>query len=89
MEINLTEHLERMKRMCDYFYAQSLKNPNYLPEYSAAKEINSLLQHETNKKLVAKKVASISEKVDVERHANNVQWLDYKIHVRAYIRHTT
>jgi hypothetical protein len=85
MEIKSLKHFEKMKMMCEYFKKHSLENDLYIPEYEAAKEINSIIENESNTETGIAKIKSVLERVEKLEHMDNVQWYDYKLHLNPFL----
>jgi len=87
-EEQLKMQLERMQMMCKSFKSNSEKHIDFLPEFKASESINAILQQSDiltpeNHREILRILADI----DLTEHYDGSQWLDYKIHLNALLRH--
>lgn len=87
-EEQLKVQLERMQMMCKSFKSNSEKYIDFLPEFKASESINAILQQSDiltpeNHREILRILADI----DLTKHYDGSQWLDYKIHLNALLRH--
>ena len=79
---------ERMQMMCESFKSNSEKYIDFLPEFIASESINNILQQSD---IVTtehyREILRIVTDIDLTKHYNGSQWLDYKIHLNALLRH--
>jgi len=85
MEIKSVKHFEEMKIICEHFKINSLKNDLYIPEYDASKEINSIIESESDTETGIAKIKSVLERIEKLEHMNNVHWYDYKLHLNQFL----
>lgn len=86
MKIYSKEHFDNMQMMCRYFESKSKDNDLYLPEFTASKSINNVIQYEENSVEGIQKILKTLAEIENSQHYNDAHWLDYKMHVMAVLR---
>lgn len=80
--------LERMQMMCRTFQSSSEKYPDFIPEFEASKSINDiLLQSGILTTEDYDEILKIITNIDLTKHYDGSQWLDYKLHLNSVLRH--
>lgn len=87
-EEQLRTQFERMQMMCKSFKSNSEKDVGFFPEFIASESINDILQQSDILTIEDyRKILRIIADIDLTKHYNGSQWLDYKIHLNALLRH--
>jgi hypothetical protein len=87
-EEQLKIQFERMQMMCSTFKLNSEKHVDFLPEFKASESINGILQQSdilTTENY--HEILKILREIDLTKHYDGSQWLDYKIHLNAFLTH--
>ncbi|MCP2029791.1 hypothetical protein L1276_004985 [Flavobacterium sp. HSC-32F16] len=80
------QHFENMQMMCSYFESNSKNNEFYLPEFTASKKINDIIENEENSFEGVMKILELLAEIDNLKLKKDVHWFDYKLHVLSVLR---